>query len=300
MSYVEGWINDPEAVGEVAMMQPMPIFGMTPAGGVAESQLPDEVFLWKNYENKTGKKWPSLSQGSIGSCVGFGTACAIEATLAAQINSVPNLVQEQIYGGSRVEIGKGRIKNGDGSVGAWAAECARQYGVIKRGIHGKYDLTDYSVKLCKEWGNTGIPDDLEPECRKHLVGAITLVRDWASARKALASRIAATPGLGALVKMAGSTPYFAHSSSRASRVLCTARSWATRSGVRAGFGGVAGAFLGVSGTLATRGWALGTGTGLGATGSLPVALPPTIVTPDSVVYLVPLARAYSPFAHHGT
>jgi hypothetical protein len=187
MSYIPGWVDDPEAVGEVAMLQPMPIFGMTPAGGVPESELPAEVFLWKNYENKTGKKWPSLSQGSIGSCVGFGTVCAIEATLAAQSNRVPNLVQEQIYGGSRVEIGKGRIRNGDGSVGAWAAECARQYGVINRGIHGKYDLSDYSVKLCKEWGNTGIPDDLEPKCREHLVGAITLVRDWASARKALAS-----------------------------------------------------------------------------------------------------------------
>ena len=40
MSYVPGWIDDPEAVGEVAMMQPMPIFGMTPAGVVPESELP--------------------------------------------------------------------------------------------------------------------------------------------------------------------------------------------------------------------------------------------------------------------
>lgn len=191
MTYIPGWVQDDEAVGEIAMMQAQPVFGMTPAGQVSESELPEDVFLWKYYEQATGKPWPVWNQGQIGSCVSFGTCAAITATLAAQRvkgdkTEIPELVQEEIYGGARVEIGKKRIK-GEGAVGAWGAECAKQYGVINRGIHGKYDLSSYSVERCKAWGDTGIPDDLEPECRNHLVGSITLVRSWADARKALAS-----------------------------------------------------------------------------------------------------------------
>ena len=41
------------------------------------------------------------------------------------------LSPEVIYGGSRVEIGGGRIR-GDGSIGAWAARWVRDYGVVPR------------------------------------------------------------------------------------------------------------------------------------------------------------------------
>lgn len=191
MTYIPGWIRDDIAVGEIAMLQAQPVFGMTEAGQVSESELPEDVFLWKYYEQATGKPWPIWAQGDIGSCVSFGTCSAITATIAAQRvkgdkTEIPELVQEQIYGGARVEIGKKRIK-GDGAVGAWGAECAKQYGIINRGIHGEYDLSKYDEKRCKLWGDTGIPDDLEPTCRQHLVNGITLVRSWADARKALAS-----------------------------------------------------------------------------------------------------------------
>lgn len=189
--YFPGWVDDPDAVSAVAMAQPLPVFNMTPAAEVPEKDLPENVFLWKTYEQATGKPWPIRNQGQIGSCVSFGTVAAIEATLAAQKvagsnTSVPDLVQEEIYGGARVEIGKKQLR-GDGAVGAWGAQCAKQYGVINRGIHGSYDLTAYDVKRCREWGASGIPDDLEPACREHLVQAVTLVRSWDEARKALAS-----------------------------------------------------------------------------------------------------------------
>jgi hypothetical protein len=88
--------------------------------------------------------------------------------------------RETIYGGSRVEIGGGRI-NGDGSIGAWASEFELRYGnlVNKRyEIGGKVmDLTGgYSESRCRDWGRNGVPDFLESEARLHPVTASALVR----------------------------------------------------------------------------------------------------------------------------
>lgn len=195
--YPEGWSPDPEAVSEILAQEPIPYFEGTPAAQVAG--IPDHVYLWETYRKVTGKVWQSRDQGSVGSCVSFGTAAAIEATLASQIlialgsNSkmlgntmIPDLVQEQIYGGSRVEIGNRKII-GDGSLGAWAAKCVQKYGVVGRAIYDKHDLREYDIKRCRQWGALGIPDDLEPECRKRIVKSITMVRDFDSAKQALAS-----------------------------------------------------------------------------------------------------------------
>jgi hypothetical protein len=188
--YPEGWFPFPEEVDAVLAEIPVPFFDGTLANGVYEEDIPERVGLWQTYQQVTGKPWPSYNQGTVGSCVSFGTASAIQATLASQIKSqgdVPHLVQEQIYGGSRVEIGKKKLSGHDGSIGAWAAKCVQQYGVIPRGTYGSYDLNQYSTERCRNWGNTGIPDDLEPECRKRLVETVTLVKSWESAKKCLAS-----------------------------------------------------------------------------------------------------------------
>ena len=186
--YIPGWIPDPAEVDRIAGMQPYPTFSDTPASRVA--RIPNEVFLWKFYEANAAKPWPSRNQGGVGSCVSFGTAAAIEATMSAEIfngdiEEQRDLCQEVIYGGSRVEIGGGRV-GGDGSIGAWAAEFVRIYGVIDRGIYGKYDLTKYDERRCREWGNRGVPDDLEPEVKKHPIQTVTMVRTWEDAKAALA------------------------------------------------------------------------------------------------------------------
>jgi hypothetical protein len=185
-----GWIADPQAVNLVSAAQPFERWGDTPAGGV--DVLPLEVFLWKAWEKIRGVPFPSRNQGQVGSCVSFGTACAIEITTACEIaqgelEESRDLVQEIIYAGSRVEIGKGRFSS-DGSIGAWAADYVKSYGVLSRGIYKTYDLTKYSETRCRAWGapKAGVPDDLEPEIRQFPVRGITLVKTWAEAKSALA------------------------------------------------------------------------------------------------------------------
>lgn len=191
--YVSGWVADPEAVEGVVAAQPFKSFSETEAGSAFSAKaLPDHVYLWDAARKATGSLLPSRSQGTVGSCVSFGTVRAIEYTMVCeQASGKPeefkDLATEVTYGGSRVEVGKGRLGRGDGSIGAWAAEFSKNWGVLARGVYGEYDLTKYSESVCRKFGASGVPDTLETEARKHPVKAITLVATWEEAKKALSS-----------------------------------------------------------------------------------------------------------------
>ena len=109
-----GWVDNPEFVDEVASQQPLERFADTPAAEVSLSDLPPEVFIWKVHKLVTGKDADEENQGNYGSCVGFGTVAAVEASMVMQIYNGAHeewkeLCQEVVYGGSRNEIGKGRL-----------------------------------------------------------------------------------------------------------------------------------------------------------------------------------------------
>jgi hypothetical protein len=187
-----GWVNNPDVVAQVAAAEQFRVFSDTPAGRMGEA-LPDSVYLWKHYETIFARPPPSKNQNPIGSCVSFGTNTAIERTMAYEIAVLKKplkfkfICEEITYAGSRVEVGGGRI-SGDGSVGAWAAKFVKEWGVVAREptADGKYDLTNYDPARCRKWGRDGVPDDLEPLAREHPVQAITQVKDWEEAKKALA------------------------------------------------------------------------------------------------------------------
>lgn len=183
-----GWVPDRDEVRVVASTLPQPNFDVTPAYREVYAG-PDDVFLWDACRKVLGRLIPPRDQGNVGSCVAFGTASAIEHLLCVQAANGANeeyrdLAQEIIYGGSRVEIGGGRIR-GDGSVGAWAAKFVVDYGVLPRGTFGRFDLRAYDVPRCREFGRTGVPDELEPEVRRHPVKAVSNVKSWAEARAAI-------------------------------------------------------------------------------------------------------------------
>lgn len=179
--YEPGWVDDPAAVDKVVAELPLPVFSDTPAYAMTGAP-PQQVFLWKAYEAVFGAPFPSGSQGRVGSCVSWGGVHAAIATLAAKIfagsgESPYWAVQEALYGLSRVEIGKRQLGRGDGSIGAWAAKAAVQYGLLPRGVYldGKYDLTKYSEDRCRDWGWNGLPDALEPIAREFPVKETSLV-----------------------------------------------------------------------------------------------------------------------------
>lgn len=187
--YVPGWHNDPWEVDTVLARLPTPLFGDTPAGAVADP-LPDHVFLWNAVRNLGHGETLVKNQGQVGSCVSFGTNSAIRCTMAAEIvqgdpEEFADIVEEVTYGGSRVEVGGGRI-SGDGSVGAWAADFVRKWGVVARGQYGEHDLRQYDEARCRRYGREGVPRELEELARKHPVQDCSLVKTWDEAKTALA------------------------------------------------------------------------------------------------------------------
>lgn len=185
-----GWVEDPEAVGEVVKGLTFPTFAATPAGQVRADTLPDRVYLWQVHQRVTGQLPPCKNQNPTGSCVSFGTNTATERVMVCQIargkpEEFKHIAEEVTYAGSRVQVGKGRIR-GDGSVGAWAAQFIKEWGVVSREKHGQYDLTKYDPQRCRSWGSTGCPAELQTLAREHPVQEITKVTSWADAKKSLA------------------------------------------------------------------------------------------------------------------
>lgn len=188
--FAQGWVDDPDAVVAIASELEYPTFGDTPADALPEADLPPEVFLWDAALKVTGKLLPPRNQGRIGSCVSFGTNRAIEYTMLQEIargesEEYREIAEEVTYGGSRVEVGGGKIR-GDGSVGAWAAKFVNQWGVVDRAVHGKIDLRQYSETRCKEYGSAGVPTELETIARKFPIKTITIIKTVEQAQKALA------------------------------------------------------------------------------------------------------------------
>jgi hypothetical protein len=187
--YVPGWIDDPVAVQATQATLAVPVFATTEAN--AADTLPDHAYLWEAYRKTVGKLPPAKNQGSVGSCVSFGTNTAIRRTMAVEIfvgepEEFRDIAEEITYGGSRIEIGGGRI-SGDGSVGAWAAKFVEQFGVVARGVYGNVDLGEYSESRCRDYGRRGVPDELEPVAKQHPIKTVTQVRNWEEAKRALAS-----------------------------------------------------------------------------------------------------------------
>lgn len=186
-----GWDERPQEVERIVQALPFPVFGDTEAGK-ADDPLPDKVYLWQVFKKLDARGPPTKNQGQVGSCVSFGTNNAITRTMAFEIAVLnknfefKDIVEEVTYAGSRVEIGGGRIQ-GDGSVGAWAAQFVQKYGVIARGVHGAHDLSAYSESRARSWGKSGVPAELETVAREHPVQTITQVKSWAEAKRAVAN-----------------------------------------------------------------------------------------------------------------
>lgn len=190
-----GWVDDPAEV-KAAVPRIEAIQGVScslsahPLAGAADDDA--SVLLWLWEQAVLGSVQPSWNQKQVGSCVAFGTGRAVDdviGTMAAAGQIAwpgAHVATEPIYGGSRVEVGGGRIR-GDGSVGAWAAEWMLKWGTLLRKKYGQHDLTEYSESRCREYGSRGCPDDLEPEAKLYPVAAVVQVKSFDEAWKLLGS-----------------------------------------------------------------------------------------------------------------
>ena len=132
---------------------------------------------------------------AVHNCVSFGSAGAIDCLKAFEIKRLGQFEEwiaetstEDIYGGSRVVVGRGRLGNGDGSTGAWAAKWVSEYGTLVRKNYGEFDLSKYDGSRAKSWGYRGFPqNDVIKYCKNNPVRTVSRVDSYEEARDLLAN-----------------------------------------------------------------------------------------------------------------
>ena len=187
-----GWVPPDQRDAETQATVETVVGGMPPfmiVGAVGgDDNAGKRVVLW-DYAKKVngGKHLPTFRQ-EIGDCVSMGAANAVNYLACMEIIRLGEreeyrpAFQPYLYGISRVQIGGGRI-NGDGSIGAWAAEGARKYGVLFTTDEG---VPTYSGSVARKWGNRpGPPQSMIDQAKDNLVHSTALVTSYEQVRDAI-------------------------------------------------------------------------------------------------------------------
>lgn len=144
---------------------------------------------------RVAPKYSRVAQG-IGSCVGHGYAGCVDLLSAQEIvvhgeaeDWKGRALEASIYALSRVEArGKARAGLSDGSYGAAACKAIMNWGVLHYGVdYNGQRFDEYSAKREKQWGDTGLPDELEPFAKQRRVRETSLVRNFDEFCKAIGS-----------------------------------------------------------------------------------------------------------------
>lgn len=177
-----GWAGPKQAADAIAALalEPFAAYGLSLQ---AETRK-----LWDFTKKVLGKHTPNYRQ-EIGDCVSFGMKNVVEYMSCVQI--VQGARQEFkyvfppfIYGISRVQIGGGRLGNGDGSLGSWAAEGVRRYGILFNDDPG---VPKYAGSVAKQWGFRGPPNEHIAEAKDNPVKTVAQVKTFAEAAAALSN-----------------------------------------------------------------------------------------------------------------
>ncbi len=136
-------------------------------------QLMTKYFPKRKADFQNGNRNASPAPDT-GTCVSRGTyrACMLSYLKAIdekRIQGRPVVIAfEPIYGGGRITIGKGRLGNGGGMYGGWAAEFVSRIGCAERNRYGTIDLSvDDPIgrtDLARDWGNRGLPPEILAAC----------------------------------------------------------------------------------------------------------------------------------------
>lgn len=182
----QGWVaptveETDQALETIEAFQRMPAKFARYAQAAAVGDTDASVFLFEAEEKVLKRRLRSWDQGQVGTCVSFGFGRGTQDLILGQIASgAPEqwpgheVATEPIYGGSRIEVGNGRIR-GDGSVGAWASQWVQRWGILFRKQYPGVDLTTYSESLSRDWGRRGVPNELEPLAREHPVRTVAQI-----------------------------------------------------------------------------------------------------------------------------
>lgn len=177
-----GWVDKPREVDLIKSQMQHPLF--SGAAPLLRGTGKGKKALLHQYYTQLGIPFP-LRHQTDSDCVSMGTALAVDTRKVAEIiqgereSWVAQTSTEDIYSGSRMIIGGGRISGG-GSVGIWAAKYINKnnYGTLIRKKYSFADLTTYSGQRAAQWGNQKQSQALLDEAKLHPIGDFTSIENY--------------------------------------------------------------------------------------------------------------------------
>lgn len=145
--------------------------------------------LWDFAVRVTGEHLPNYRQ-EIGDCVSFGMKNAVQYLSCVEIAQGARFEYHAvfppfIYGVSRHDIGRDRLGSSDGSLGSWAAEGVRKYGVL---FADDENVPPYSGRVASQWGSrSGPPREFYGLAQDNPVKTVALVTSFTEAAVALSN-----------------------------------------------------------------------------------------------------------------
>jgi hypothetical protein len=188
----EGWTPNPAETERFVSSLKYPT--LSTGGPKLKAQEDKDVFLYQ-YLLRVCPGYRRVAQ-AIGSCVGHAYAGCADILASTEIavhgeaeDWHGRTLEASIYAFSRVEArGKKRAGQQDGSYGAAACKAVMDWGLLHYDVDYKGTIfTEYSGLREKQWGDTGVPDSLEPDAKKRRIRETSLVRNFDEACKAIAS-----------------------------------------------------------------------------------------------------------------
>lgn len=188
----QGWQPNPKETDQ--FVSGLRYRTVSDGGPLLSAKESEDVFLWRHLL-AVAPGYRRVAQ-AIGSCVGHGYAGCCDLLAATEIvvhgereDWRGRTLEAAIYAFSRVEArGKKRAGLSDGSFGAAACKAIMDFGLLHYGVdYGGVTFTEYSGAREKTWGDTGVPDSLEPYAKQRLVRQTSLVRNFDEYCKAVAS-----------------------------------------------------------------------------------------------------------------
>lgn len=189
MQHLFGYTPDPDANEQFVASLPHPTLATAGPDLVSDDRA---VTLYQPLL-QCMPEWKRGAQG-IGSCVGWGWSAGVDVLAAVEVvlkreaeSFGGRTLEASVYAFSRVEArGRSRAGRSDGSYGGAAAKAVRDFGTLHYGVdYNGEAFNEYSASREKSWGDTGVPDNLEPFAKERRVKGVTLVESFDQAAKAI-------------------------------------------------------------------------------------------------------------------
>lgn len=184
LSWLCSWIPNPKETERILSLQSFPSFGAVSSQfGIKESGRGKRVELWKYVKQLIGS-WNQRQQEDS-DCTSQALATAIDGIKAVEIlikgdleEWIAETATEPIYAGSRVQIGNGYLRGTAGSYGSWVCEFVKQYGAIVRQKYGNFDLSRYTVKIVRDWADSGVPENILEQSKLHPIKSFSRINNY--------------------------------------------------------------------------------------------------------------------------